>query len=231
VKHKSSEQDKKKKKRFLFSRKLAASTSTDSEKSTTLDDDCPRRCKKLLLAPTSKLPFPGYELIHFLETEARKVQTPRTSPQGMGRSYFYFDFHPAGMGNPDSDKDGTPSALHDQKDYQELAKRSSKSKQHPAKNGSSKGVDWYRVRSDGETRTAGALTDELAIGKFEWDVPEHLPSSPLCPLHPKHPSGGKGICVYHGRRKSRMNEEEAEVPTRKSTVSAKSGRSKYMYSL
>ncbi|OJD29583.1 rna polymerase ii accessory cdc73 [Diplodia corticola] len=38
---------------------------------------------------------------------------------------------------------------------------------------------------------------------FEWDVPEHLPGSPLCPLHPKHKSGGKGMCVYHGRRKTR----------------------------
>lgn len=33
------------------------------------------------------------------------------------------------------------------------------------------------------------------------DIPEHLPSSPLCPMHPKHKSGGKGICPYHGRRR------------------------------
>jgi hypothetical protein len=34
---------------------------------------------------------------------------------------------------------------------------------------------------------------------FALQVPEHLPNSPLCPLHPKHPSPGKGICVLHGR--------------------------------
>ena len=37
---------------------------------------------------------------------------------------------------------------------------------------------------------------------FELNLPEHLPSSPLCPKSPKHKSGGTGICVYHGRKKS-----------------------------
>ena len=37
---------------------------------------------------------------------------------------------------------------------------------------------------------------------FELNLPEHLPSSPLCPKNPKHQSGGTGVCVYHGRRKS-----------------------------
>ncbi|KAF4970780.1 hypothetical protein FSARC_2250 [Fusarium sarcochroum] len=36
---------------------------------------------------------------------------------------------------------------------------------------------------------------------FEFQVPEHLPSSPMCPANKKHVSGGTGVCVYHGRRK------------------------------
>ncbi|KAF5634511.1 uncharacterized protein FTJAE_6718 [Fusarium tjaetaba] len=41
---------------------------------------------------------------------------------------------------------------------------------------------------------------------FEFQLPEHLPSSPMCPTNEKHVSGGTGVCVYHGRRKgaSRM---------------------------
>lgn len=39
------------------------------------------------------------------------------------------------------------------------------------------------------------------VGAFEFDVPEHLPSSPLCPAHRKHTGGGNGVCVYHGRRR------------------------------
>ena len=30
---------------------------------------------------------------------------------------------------------------------------------------------------------------------FEFDIPEHLPSSPMCPANAKHKSKGKGICV------------------------------------
>ncbi|KAM3419507.1 hypothetical protein BST61_g2850 [Cercospora zeina] len=42
--------------------------------------------------------------------------------------------------------------------------------------------------------------DEAVLG-FEQNVPDHLPKSPLCPLHVKHKSGGKAICPLHGRYK------------------------------
>jgi hypothetical protein len=38
---------------------------------------------------------------------------------------------------------------------------------------------------------------------FEFDVPEHLPSSPLCPANRRHTGKGTGLCVYHGRRRVR----------------------------
>jgi hypothetical protein len=31
------------------------------------------------------------------------------------------------------------------------------------------------------------------------DVPEHLPSSPLCPLNPKNSMCGQLLCPIHGR--------------------------------
>ena len=30
---------------------------------------------------------------------------------------------------------------------------------------------------------------------FEFKLPEHLPTSPMCPAHPKNKSKGKGVCV------------------------------------
>lgn len=30
---------------------------------------------------------------------------------------------------------------------------------------------------------------------FEFDTPEHLPSSPMCPANPMHRLKGKGVCV------------------------------------
>lgn len=38
--------------------------------------------------------------------------------------------------------------------------------------------------------------------RFEFDVPEHLPRSPMCPANKRHKSGGAGVCVYHGRRRA-----------------------------
>lgn len=42
--------------------------------------------------------------------------------------------------------------------------------------------------------------DEDAL--MEMHVPDHLPGSPLCPLDPKHKSGGKSLCPLHGSRKT-----------------------------
>ncbi|KAG8422704.1 hypothetical protein J3459_010130 [Metarhizium acridum] len=44
---------------------------------------------------------------------------------------------------------------------------------------------------------------------FAFDVPEHLPSSPLCPTNSRHKSGGTGLCVYHGRRRARSTLRDA----------------------
>ncbi|RYP66364.1 hypothetical protein DL771_007870 [Monosporascus sp. 5C6A] len=43
--------------------------------------------------------------------------------------------------------------------------------------------------------------EDMAPSAFQFDLPEHLPSSPMCPANKKHKSGGTGVCVYHGRRK------------------------------
>lgn len=37
---------------------------------------------------------------------------------------------------------------------------------------------------------------------YELNVPDHLPSSPLCPLSPKHASSGLGLCPMHRRKKA-----------------------------
>lgn len=49
--------------------------------------------------------------------------------------------------------------------------------------------------------------------RFEIDIPEHYPSSPLCPMNPLHPSGGTGICVYHGRRRSVQRDSDTTAMT------------------
>ncbi|KAI0132065.1 hypothetical protein BJ170DRAFT_592046 [Xylariales sp. AK1849] len=52
--------------------------------------------------------------------------------------------------------------------------------------------------------------EDMGPKSFEFDLPEHLPSSPMCPANKKHKSGGTGVCVYHGRRKRSSAGEAAE---------------------
>jgi hypothetical protein len=42
---------------------------------------------------------------------------------------------------------------------------------------------------------------ENTMRTFTFDLPEHLPTSPMCPRNKRHTSGGTGVCVYHGRAK------------------------------
>ncbi|KAJ6789397.1 hypothetical protein PWT90_00950 [Aphanocladium album] len=58
--------------------------------------------------------------------------------------------------------------------------------------------EWWESKPQRQVKQGDA---DNAV-KFEFDVPEHLPSSPMCPANVRHKSGGKGLCVYHGRRRA-----------------------------
>lgn len=60
--------------------------------------------------------------------------------------------------------------------------------------------DFFRMRIDDVVRTP---VEE--IPGFAFDIPDHLPNSPLCPLHPKHHGGPKHICPMHGRGKNQQS--------------------------
>ncbi|KAH8729065.1 hypothetical protein GQ44DRAFT_701507 [Phaeosphaeriaceae sp. PMI808] len=63
------------------------------------------------------------------------------------------------------------------------------------------GTPWFRVQylkspPRGQL-TAMEFNEMVARRKFEWVVPEHLPSSPLCPLHPKYQGYAFKMCYWH----------------------------------
>jgi hypothetical protein len=62
--------------------------------------------------------------------------------------------------------------------------------------------DWFVHRID-QTLQDGEGDDI----RFQWDLPMHLPTSPLCPMNPKY-RGPARMCVYHGRKKT---EDFAEI--------------------
>ncbi|KAH9887164.1 hypothetical protein F4778DRAFT_786461 [Xylariomycetidae sp. FL2044] len=59
---------------------------------------------------------------------------------------------------------------------------------------------------------------------FEFDLPEHLPSSPMCPANKRHKSGGTGVCVYHGRRKKSIGSAATASTTTTAAAAGAGGR-------
>jgi hypothetical protein len=71
------------------------------------------------------------------------------------------------------------------------------------------GEVWFRVRqenADDSHATVQSVEEIEERKKFEWIVPEHLPDSPLCPKHAAYTGYSAGICYWHGRRPSKMDE-------------------------
>lgn len=110
----------------------------------------------------------------YLPSEARRIGTPPlpSSTPGVLRGFFLED-DPLPKGIPSF------SITESQPDGKEITTHTD--------------ADWFQAN------LAEAKARENRF-RFELNVPEHLPSSPLCPKHPKNRhTRGKGICVYHGR--------------------------------
>ena len=124
----------------------------------------------------------------FLPSEARRIHTPplpNLGHNGRGnRRGFFFDY--------DAQSERRPS--------QDPAMSSASSMEGPP----SPGRDWYRARMDLIDDPTAETTRETT----QVEVPDHLPSSPLCPRNPKHKSGGTGTCPLHGRNKSTPSDPE-----------------------
>ncbi|KAF2796664.1 hypothetical protein K505DRAFT_157985 [Melanomma pulvis-pyrius CBS 109.77] len=60
-------------------------------------------------------------------------------------------------------------------------------------------LEWFRVPMDADSDINSRVKEIEERAKFEWLTPEHLPSSPLCPLNPKYRGPGRGMCVFHGQ--------------------------------
>jgi hypothetical protein len=85
---------------------------------------------------------------------------------------------------------------------------------HSTRQGSSPEV-WFRVPQCvtpvEKPLTPLALRDMDERKRFEWVVPEHLPNSPLCPLHPKYTGHPFGRCLWHGQWSESIDSEGGKV--------------------
>ena len=133
----------------------------------------------------------GPKTADFIPSEARRVNTPPLSPQVSGKGRlrgFFFELRAPGVEETDALTRDTPE----------------KKKRASVDAALASDRDWFRVSVCGPEQA-------VAINEVEFHLPEHLPTSPLCPKNPKHSSGGKGICVYHGRNRSLDEADEEDV--------------------
>lgn len=63
-----------------------------------------------------------------------------------------------------------------------------------------KGVEVERREWWDEPKALVGRDPVKSISYFEFDMPEHLPSSPMCPANPMHKLKGKGVCVVSNVR-------------------------------
>ena len=119
----------------------------------------------------------------YLPSEAKRVQTPPLKEVGgqHKRRGFFFDYHTGDDTRPSSPRVFSPKPTG--------RMLNSKNKK-----------DWYEALE-------AALEVEDNIRQPEVDVPDHLPTSPLCPRHPKHKLRGRGVCPMHGRNNSMASME------------------------
>ncbi|KAL8986708.1 MAG: hypothetical protein Q9177_004018 [Variospora cf. flavescens] len=147
----------------------------------------------------------------YLPSEARRIGTPPLPQNGSKLRGFFFDYN-APQSVEEQASSGWPNAPMDTIVLHNRQQGHLPHSSQPTTAARSPGarlkredmnVEWFRIK---------AAVDEVREERddFELNVPEHLPSSPLCPRHPKHKSGGKGVCVYHGRTKTGANDEVVE---------------------
>ena len=110
----------------------------------------------------------------YLPSEARRIGTPPLNEQSGKARGFFFKY--------DVREDESEVLNSDTLERARLERKRTSD------------IDWLSVKLKADEARDNAMC-------FEINVPEHLPSSPLCPKHPKHKSKGKGICVYHGRNR------------------------------
>ena len=131
----------------------------------------------------------------FLPSEAKRIKTPPIGKNKMRG--FFFDYNAASSaaaseaGTPFEER-LPPFSVASNDERMMLMGRQRRISE----------TEWYRVKLD--TIESEERDGELEREKKEMmQVPDHLPSSPLCPVHPKHKSGGWGTCPQHGKREIR----------------------------
>ncbi|KAI5868455.1 hypothetical protein GGS23DRAFT_545650 [Durotheca rogersii] len=137
----------------------------------------------------------------FLAGEATRIQTPPLRESGcyagQPRSFFFDISVPPCHRNSRSGSGSREPRSQPGLDERGETGGQENSTRRERKEGGARGSgrEWWEVPG------AAPYYEARAPRELESEMPEHLPSSPMCPASKKHKSGGTGICIYHGRAK------------------------------
>jgi len=148
--------------------------------------------------PHFKLDISNPAMPNFLPSEAQRLGTPPTPGEQedwiFQKREFIFDYNAP----PESDiEEGASSEQGKGREKQTeedafIPKCTRMERKHSE-------TGWFSLQMAMVEKQAEAEKGKAKIQIQEFDIPEHLPTSPLCPKHPKHPSKAKGTCIFHGR--------------------------------
>ncbi|KAI1103134.1 hypothetical protein F4804DRAFT_333633 [Jackrogersella minutella] len=146
--------------------------------------------------------------VQFPGGEAKRVKTPPLresgNPAGRPRSFFFDIATPPIDDNNNNSSGGSSSSSSSSEQTESrrppprvpyAAGRQSEQEKDKGREKRDSGKEWWEVP------VAVPRYEAITPNPFEFDLPEHLPNSPMCPANKRHKSGGTGVCVYHGRRK------------------------------
>ncbi|KAL9090530.1 MAG: hypothetical protein Q9165_005291 [Trypethelium subeluteriae] len=167
-----------------------------------------------ILKDKAKIPASSTPYAHasFPATEAQKVTTPPPIDSFKVQQY-YFDFFGApkahnlpGETETPLESDDSPIVEHPVRtrtqDFDRLSRRKASPMAMRVTPVLNDDVEKVKKRQDIEAEETGVHGYERKPSRFELDIPDHLSSSPLCPLNQKRNNGNRLICPMHGRKKS-----------------------------
>ncbi|TAQ84088.1 hypothetical protein B7494_g7589 [Chlorociboria aeruginascens] len=130
----------------------------------------------------------------FLPSEATRINTPPIFDSAEPRGFF-FDLSPPELVY-------TPSDI--------ASPRSKTGTLSPAiikpRAGEGSREWWERDVSSLEQSLPSLKAAQIQHSRFEINIPEHFPDSPMCPVNPRYRGKGTGICPFHGRKQRRKTE-------------------------
>ncbi|KAI0841001.1 hypothetical protein F5Y06DRAFT_235181 [Hypoxylon sp. FL0890] len=147
-------------------------------------------------SPVCDIEQPNLFCVEFPGGEATRLKTPPLRESGQHRDRprsFFFDISMPPLRASSSKELDESSRSPPRSVIRNNEKLKTQQEIRKSKRDSSK--EWWEVP------IAVPRYEAMAPSSFEFDMPEHLPNSPMCPTNKKHKSGGTGVCVYHGRRK------------------------------